>query len=226
MIYKLASEVLDVEPSSRTVKAVWAVTDMVDSSGDIIISGAFDKTIRESGPQGKNRIWSLVEHNWQLDKALGKPNQLYMEGNRLIAVTVLADTKFASDILALYDNGAITEHSAGMLVPKDKIEQKGQQRLIKEVILKEGSAALWGVNDNTPTLSVSKSEIEVIQKATKDRIEALCKVLRHGNISDEMAQLIEIELKSIYSTLPEITTEPQKTDLSQFGQILKTFKLH
>jgi hypothetical protein len=41
-----------------------------------------------------------------------------------------------------------------------------------------------------------------------------------------MAELIEIELKSIYSTLPEISTEPQKPDLSQFGNILKTFKLH
>lgn len=222
MIYKAASEILDIDMGNRVVKAVWANLDSIDSTGDVLVSGAFDKTIAENGPKGKNRVWSLVEHDWKLEKALGKPHELYIEGNNLIAVTKLVDTKFASDILALYDNKAITEHSAGMLIPKDKMKREGNVRYIKEVILKEGSATLWGANSNTPTLEVRKSELTLA-----NRIDALCKVLRHGNISDEMAELIEIELKSINSTLPDIeATKPQTPDLSQFGNILKTFKLN
>lgn len=221
LLYKSASDVLDVSTESRMVKAVWGTFDNADSVGDVILSGAFNKSITERGVNGKNTIFSLVEHQYSIEKSLGKPIELYQEGNQLIAVTKLVDTTYANDILTLYQEGIINQHSVGMLLPKDKSETKNGFRYIKEAILLEGSATLWGVNTNTPTLSVNKSLFEPTKADHQERFERICKMLRNGNISDDMAILLELEIKSILSTQAE--QKPLEPQLSEYGNIIKSF---
>ena len=88
----ISEAVIDVDKATRTVKAVWSHIGNKDYDNDIIAKGAFDRTIRERGPNGKKMIWSLVDHYSSTKHAFGKPKELYVEGNRLIAVTDIVMT--------------------------------------------------------------------------------------------------------------------------------------
>ena len=50
--------------------------------------------------------------------------------------------------------GCINQHSIGFSTVVDEYDKANNVRTIKEVILYEGSAVLWGANDLTPTLDV------------------------------------------------------------------------
>ncbi len=83
--------VLDVDTEKRTVKAVWSRMGNIDLDMDIMAAGCFNRTVSQRGPSGKNQIWSLVDHNPSIKSALGKPSELYVEGDMLVAVTKIVD---------------------------------------------------------------------------------------------------------------------------------------
>ena len=56
----MVGDVVDVDTACRKVKAVWSRMGNIDLDSDIIMPGAFTKTIAECGPMGKNQIWSLI----------------------------------------------------------------------------------------------------------------------------------------------------------------------
>ena len=66
--------VKDVDAASRIVTGYFSSFGFKDSDGDIIIPGAFKKTIKERGPSGSNRIFHLWQH--RTDMVLGKPRVL------------------------------------------------------------------------------------------------------------------------------------------------------
>ncbi len=105
--------ILDIPPETRTVKACWSRLGNVDLDGDIIVAEAFTKTIKERGPEGKNMIWSLVDHKADMAHTLGKPKELYVEGDMLVAVTDLIETECGEDAIKLYEAGLINQHSIG-----------------------------------------------------------------------------------------------------------------
>jgi phage head maturation protease len=107
----ISEDILDIDTKTRTVKAVWAAIGNKDYDGDVIMQGAFDRTIRERGPNGKKLVWSLVDHYATTKHSFGKPKELYVEGNQLIAVTDIVMTEAGEDILKLYEAGCINQHS-------------------------------------------------------------------------------------------------------------------
>ena len=52
----ISEPILDVDKQTRTVKAVWAHIGNKDYDNGIIAAGAFDRTIRERGPNGKKLV--------------------------------------------------------------------------------------------------------------------------------------------------------------------------
>ena len=70
------TEVLDVSPQSRTVKAVWSRMNNIDLDNDIIVPEAFTKTLAERGPKAKNMIWSLIDHKADLEPSLSNLENL------------------------------------------------------------------------------------------------------------------------------------------------------
>jgi hypothetical protein len=76
---------LDVDNASRRVKVVISEMGSKDLDNDIIESGAYDKTIAERGPQGKNIIHHLIDHNPSYGSGyLSTFSELYVSGNQLI----------------------------------------------------------------------------------------------------------------------------------------------
>lgn len=199
----------DVDKESRKVKAVWARMSNVDLDNDIISPAAFTKTINERGPQGKNLIWSLVDHKTSMKYALGKPKELYVEGDALIAVTEVIETEMGEDMLKLYEAGLINQHSIGFSTIKSEMDNSAGIRTITELMLYEGSAVLWAANPETPTISIYKGmDAEVVKETLNGRLDKLIKAFKHGTFTDETFSLLEIEIKQIQTAINEITTQP------------------
>jgi HK97 family phage prohead protease len=200
----LGYNIMDVDSEQRRVKAVWARCGNIDLDNDIIVPEAFTKTLAERGPGGKNLIWSLVDHCADMNNVIGKPEQIYVENDMLIAITPIVETEKGEDIIKMYEAGLINQHSIGFSTMKSNVDKEGV-RTITELKLYEGSAVLWGANPETPTLGF-KGEMVTKDKKQElsNRLERLIKSFKGGKFTDEMFSLIEIEIKRIQSELLEI----------------------
>jgi len=220
-------EIADIDSEKRRVKAVWAKTGNIDRDSDIIVEGAFTKTIAENGPTGKNEIWSLVDHCTSFKYALGKPEELYMEGANLVAITPIIDTEMGEDMLKMYIAGVINQHSIGFsTIRSDFQDSKQEVRLIKEVKLYEGSAVLWGANPETPTLDIMKAFTfdEIGTSGTLlerlEKLPTLMKALSTGNFTDNTFYLLERHIKQIkeevestYAAAQKVAPTPQTNEI-------------
>lgn len=207
--------ILDIEPETRTVKACWSRIGNVDLDNDVIVAEAFTKTIKERGPKGKNMIWSLVDHKADMAHTLGKPKELYIEGDMLVAVTDLIETECGEDAIKLYEAGLINQHSIGFSTLKSDVDQRTGVRTITELKLYEGSAVLWGANPETPTLGF-KGEFKETKENLSLRLENLIKAFRGGSFTDDTFALMEIQIKQIQAELlalevAETITQPEQS---------------
>ena len=227
--------IMDVDTEQRRVKAVWARCGNIDLDNDIIVPEAFTKTLAERGPMGKNLIWSLVDHCAEMDYVIGKPEQIYIENDMLIAITPIIETEKGEDIIKLYEAGLINQHSIGFSTMQSNVDKEGV-RTITELKLYEGSAVLWAANPETPTLGFKSEMIKDKKQELNNRLERLIKAFKGGKFTDETFSLIEIEIKRIQSeileievikeiTQPEQSVEPVQDEKKEDDeQILKAIK--
>jgi len=224
----ISDGIMDVDTSTRRVKAVWSRMNNVDLDNDIIVPEAFTKTLMERGPSGKNLVWSLVDHKADMNNVIGKPEQLYVEGDMLVAITPIVGTDKGTDMLKMYEAGLINQHSIGFSTMKQDWQDDSKQvRLIKEVKLYEGSAVLWGANPETPTISVKSQSKEDLN----NRLEKLLKAFRNGRFTDDTFALMEIQIKKIQADLLELditqpanAVEPIQQEKNEYAEIIKAIK--
>lgn len=221
--------IMDIDTSTRRVKAVWSRMNNVDLDNDIIVPEAFTKTLMERGPAGKNLVWSLVDHKADMNNVIGKPESLYVDGDALVAITPIVGTEKGTDMLKMYEAGLINQHSIGFSTMKSDWQNDSKQvRVIKEVKLYEGSAVLWGANPETPTISVKSQSKEDLN----NRLEKLLKAFRNGKFTDDTFALMEIQIKKIQADLLELditqsvqsTIEPVQQEKNNEAEIIKAIK--
>ena len=222
-IYKAApmGELSDYDEKNSIVKGYGSYFDNMDSDKDVIRKGAYQKTITENG----YRVKYLYQHNMM--QPIGKMKELYEDDKGLMFVAEIPKTSLGKDVIELMKAGVITENSVGIL-PIVK-EDRGDYRELKEVKLFEVSAVTLAANDQAKIMDVKGStNIEDIYK----RYDNLCKLIRKGNISDEMGFAIESELyklKSLFinATQPiEEITEPveEKQEFDVYKYLLNNLK--
>ncbi|SDJ95800.1 prohead serine protease [Pedobacter sp. ok626] len=129
---------LQVDTDSRTISGYASVFNVVDSDGDLITKGSFSKTL--SG--NKARIVHLYQHNPV--QLLGRPTILHEDEKGLYFETTIAKTQLGDEVLELYKNGTIKEHSIGFQTVKST--NRGSYNEISEVKLFEFSSVTWGAN--------------------------------------------------------------------------------
>lgn len=220
--------IVDVDMKTRRVKAVWSTTDMIDLDNDIIASGAFTKTISERGPAGKKLIWSLIDHKGDVSHTIGKPEELYIQGNQLIAVTPILETEAGEDAIKLYDAGLANQHSIGFSVIQSNTNRDTGVRTITELKLYEGSLVLWAANPETPTIDIKGLNAEQAKVKLANRFDLLVKALRKGNFTDETFSLLEIEMEQIKKSIYDFETTQHANavvpeDNSKLIEAIKTF---
>ena len=225
----ISNGIMDVDTSTRRVKAVWSRMNNIDLDSDIIVPEAFTKTLAERGPSGKNLVWSLVDHQADMNNVIGKPESLYVDGDMLVAITPIVGTEKGTDMLKMYEAGLINQHSIGFSTMKSDWQDSSQKvRVIKELKLYEGSAVLWGANPETPTLSVKSQSKEDLN----NRLEKLLKAFRGGKFTDETFALMEIQIKKIQADLLELeitqsvepTIEPKQQEKNNDAEVIKAIQ--
>lgn len=182
------SAVKDVDVKKGIVTGYLSDFDTKDYDGDIIVKGAYTKSITER----KGDIFFLNQHNWS--QPHGKFNVLQEDSKGLYFESMpLIDTTYSQDTLKLYEAGIIKEHSVGFITIKDEYDSKSSARIIKEIKLLEGSNVTLGANPNTPFTGFKSMTMD----ETNDQVKKIVKMLRNGTLTDETFTLLEIALKQL-----------------------------
>ena len=214
-------EIADIDEKMGIVKGYGSYFGNKDSDNDVIAKGAYQKTIKENG----ERVRYLYQHD--MTQPIGKMKELYEDEKGLMFVAEIPKTTLGMDVLELIKGGVITENSVGIL-PLQK-QMKDDYREITEVKLYEISAVTLAANDQAKILDV-KGNID-LEKLSK-RFDSLAKIIRKGDISDEMGYAIESEilkLKSLFIdfTKPiekEITLPKEEDQADVFSYLSTRFK--
>ena len=196
ILYKASpvGELIDADEKAGIIKGYGSYFGNKDSDNDVIMKGAYKKTIAENG----ERVKYLYQHD--MNQPIGKMNELYEDDKGLVFVAEIAKTQLGKDVVELMKSGVITENSVGIM-PIQK-QNKGDYREINEVKLYEISAVTLAANDQAKILDV-KGNVDV--KKLSKRYDNLCKLIRKGDISDEMGFAIEAEILKLKSLFVEFT---------------------
>ena len=202
----------DLDLQKREVAIYLSKFDVVDSDNDMIVKGAFQKSINDRGVESNSnrKIAFLRHHDWQ--HQIGKFLKIEEDENGLFAVGKLGTSTKGEDALRDYDEGIINEHSIGFQYIEDQIEWVEDETkkengffLIKEVKLFEGSAVTFGANPYTGVLGVSKgiNKPDLMKDLTK-QISVVTKALINGRGTDERLFDLEMKLKYLNSRLIDL----------------------
>lgn len=194
MIYNYKSfslEVKDVDTKQGIVSGYFSAFGNVDSDGDIMMPGAFKRSIQDWGPEGKGRIKHLLNHD--PSKPLGKIQVLKEDEYGLYYESKVGTHTLGKDYIKMIESGLIAEHSIGFKTLREQKAENGNQ--IHEVMLFEGSSlTAWGANEATPLIGMKNMyTIEQLQ----DQIKSFEKFIRNSDVTDETIDLCMLKVKQL-----------------------------
>lgn len=200
----------------------------LDADNDIIMPGAFSKTIKEQGPKSTQpRIKHLLNHN--TSQPIGNPLSLMEDTKGLLYESKVGTNSIAVDFLKMVDSGLITEHSIGYSTVRKTItnpdaDWREQTTQLHELKLYEfSSLTAWGANQNTPLLGVKSL------KTVEDRIANLIKAIDSGTFTDSTFLFLQDELLFLQKAFKDITTPaaiaPEPDYANEIKEAFKQFHL-
>lgn len=199
----------DIDGKQGIVVGYFSAFDVKDADNEVVVKGAFKKSIEERGPKSsKPRIKHLLDHNKK--NAVATLLELEEDNVGLRYESKAGRHTAGQDWLKMCEDGIITEHSTGAAYPKDKIQNKGGVSYLTEAVLFEGSSLQFlGANGNTPIVSIKEMELDKLS----GRFTLLEKAIRNGKYSDAAFKELIIELEAIKSLLNKLivdeTTQPE-----------------
>lgn len=219
--YSLAPEIKDIDGKKGVVTGYFSHFNNVDSDGDIILKGAFAKTILENGPDSKQpRIKHLLNHD--PSQPLGKLAALKEDDKGLYYESQIAGHDLGRNFVKMVEGGLISEHSIGFRIIKRNQLQDFEGYMknpddgwyeITELKLWEGSSlTAWGANPLTPIESL-KSDKDQLQKIV-NRQKALEKFCRNTDATDDIIELLLLEHKQLTQIIIDLTKEATKPEQS------------
>jgi HK97 family phage prohead protease len=228
-------EIKGVDEKKGIVEGYASIFNNIDSDLDMIMPGAFAKTIQERGPKcARPRIKHLWQHN--SFEPIAIPIELAEDEKGLYFVSQFGKDQFSQDKLQQHIDGIITELSIGFnTIKSENVNDENEQfshRKLTELKLWEYSSVTWGANSLTEVISAKGQDFDVLSELNQ-RIERLSKALRHGKYSDETAESFEAEIAKIQEIIKSLNiAEPEKTthgkgeptDSEILTQILNAFK--
>lgn len=205
----LVAAVKDADVKKGIVTGYLASFGNLDADNDIIMPGAFSKSLTEMGPQSsKPRIKYLLDHDTH--KALGVFTLLKEDTAGLYYEAQTGSHALGQDFMKMVDSGLITEHSIGYSVVKKTVtnpdaDWKDQQTQLNELKLWEGSALqCWGANCNTPLTGMKA------RKYAENRLPKLINAIKNGTFTEITFEYLEKELLFLQQAITDYgTTEPE-----------------
>lgn len=199
----------DLDTSKGTAQVYLASFGNIDYDRDVIQKGAFTKTIQERF--SSNNIKFLMYHD--MTRPAGVITDLMQDNFGLLANVKLSKNRDGSDLLIMYEEGTIDQHSIGFDIIKanDEVVNDQKVQIIKEVRLWEGSAVTFGANPNTPVVEV---------KSVLSKMERL---LKRGDLSDQELEKLEKQYKAIGTLL--FAERPQQDERQSVSDIARSILL-
>jgi HK97 family phage prohead protease len=193
-------EVKDVDAKQGIVSGYFSAFGMVDSDGDIMIPGAFKRSIQDWGPEAKGRIKHLLNHD--PSKPLGKIMELKEDGYGLFYRSQVGKHQLGQDFVKMVESGLISEHSIGFRTLREQKNDSANE--IHEVMLFEGSSlTAWGANEHTPMLGIkSIKNIDEI----KEQIRNFEKFIRNSDVTDETIELCLIKVRQLAQAVEQMSS--------------------
>ena len=194
----------DSDMKQGIVSGYFAMFGNKDLDGDVIEPGAFSKTIMERGPQGKQLIKYLLDHD--KNKVVAKINNLYEDNKGLRYEAKIGTHAAGQDFQKMIESDLINQHSFGFRTIKEQFDQESKSNRIKEVMMYEGSAVQFlGANPETTFIDL-KSEEDAFEYLTR-----LEKFVKSSDATDETLEKLENQLKSLMEMLkPALVTLVEK----------------
>ena len=213
----------DINEAARTVVFAYSKYMVYDSDKDRVFAGAFDKTTRENGPDGTNRIKHVYNHNRTTLVPIGKPLRMWSDTDYAYTESKMADNQLADDVFKGYMEGTLTEHSFwGKSLNPSKNEMGGYDH--KEIKLYEVSTVLWGANEDAKLLSLIKGD-QGAESAINERLKDLQKFVRNSSASDDFLETIHVEIEKLQDLFSSLRPPqaPRPTYTSE--QLLQLYRM-
>lgn len=219
---------VDIDETHRKVKIYVSAFNNKDSDGDIIVPGAYKKTIAERGPSGSKRIKHLRDH-WDL---IGKPEEMIEDTKGLLVTSVLSNSTQGLNTIEDYKLDLL-EHSIGYEVIKFEEDRDENTRWLYELKLWEYSSVTWGANEETPLVDMKALSSEDALEEINKRMDKLTRALKKGNYTDDYFEQLELQLiylKKSYNDLldslvkPVVKTTSNEPDLKELANLFDNFK--
>jgi HK97 family phage prohead protease len=135
-----------VDDEPRTIEGFGSIFNNIDSYGDIVLPGAFVKSIKKRKPK---MLWQhrsdMPIGAWDVVKET--PEGLYLKGR-------IFDTQMGNDAYTLLKGGAIDGLSIGYTTKLYEIDSKANTRKLKEVELFETSLVTFPANEKATVTNV------------------------------------------------------------------------
>lgn len=177
----------DTDEDKGTFTGVASVFDAVDSYNEVVLKGAFKKTIREN--DGKFPL------NWfhKLTEPLGmiypKEDQMQLKVKGVLNL----DVQSAREKRSLMKQGAVTGLSIGFQTIKDEWDDKKKIRKLKEIKLYEISLITRNIQA-CPGAEIGDVKANLEPKSLEEILERILSIKAIENLSSERLELI---IKSI-----------------------------
>ena len=216
----LANTLKDIDGKRGIIEGYFSTKYVIDSWRERVVDGAFKRTFKNWGPEGKDRIKPLYQHMPTM--LLGKAMELVEDEIGARHVTKFSETSLAKDVFKLIEDQVITEHSFGYdlldWAPADESDDENHDGELagvidlKEVRVWEYSFVTWGANMQTPILDVKSLWGHPEAKdVALEQLEVIEKSLRTGEWNtDEIPFTMELFVKMVGPVLRDLAHKQHK----------------
>lgn len=173
------STVTDIDEVKGRITGYFSIFGNVDSDGDMIMPGAYKKSLAEGGMK---RFKHLYQHDtWKPLSGTKNGNLIVKEDAKgLYFDSTISQTSWGRDTIKLYADGVVDEQSVGFQTLRDN--QKEKVRELIELKPWEGSTVTWGANEMALTTGVKSFEdVNILSK----KMDGVMKAIRNGKYENE-----------------------------------------
>ncbi len=191
-----------VDIDARTFEGYASTWDK-DLVGDIIMPGAFTKSINEAFPAKRIKVL------WNHGEPIGMPIEMHEDERGLFVKGKISKTARGDEVLELMRDSVVDTMSIGFTIPAGKSELSGDVRIIREVRLMEFSPVTFAAN---PMAAITD-------------VKRLGEMLRAQELSDQDKKYLAsfvADIQALAKAEPQ-STQPASKPL-ELGEINALFK--
>lgn len=204
----------------RQITGYASVFGNVDGVGDVVLPGAYTKTLSEDLPAGRIK----VKRNHEA--LIGKPIHAEQDSRGLLTVSQISDTPLGNETLVLVEDGVIDRMSIGYVAEeKGYTERAGRKvRELKTLRLVE-----WSLLDDPPANDLAVvTGVKALADVgyVLDQMQWALSALRTLSYTPpEIAQRLAALVSEINALPAEAESEEDAESVAAIGDLLAAFQL-